>query len=370
MRNEYQVLILEELLNNHKKSRVDLSKDLKINKTSISSSVSSLISENLITEVSVGEASSKGGRRPIELTLNHEYAYFMAIDLSRDYISYCICNMNFEIKSYDIKNINISNKNVTDEIGKIINQTQEYYIIAGVDKLKGVSIAIHGIVRDNEVIFTPNYDIDQIDLVAELKEDFPNIDFNLINESNAAALCEYYITQIDNLTTINVGSGVGSGIIIDGKLHKGNRGYGGEIGHMIIVPDGESCHCGNNGCFERYCSTSADIDYYNTLSDDTISTSSELIERYFANDEFAIKTVERNIKYMSIGINNIVKTIDPACVYINSDLAYHIPFYLEKVSENVISTFGQPISIEVSKFNDKSTLIGCIYHSIINFFEK
>lgn len=49
---------------------------------------------------------------------------------------------------------------------------------------------------------------------------------------------------------------------------------------------------------------------------------------------------------------------------------YNIPFYLEMVSENVISTFGQPIAIEVSKFNDKSTLIGCIYHSIINFFEK
>lgn len=370
MRNEYQLLILKELFNTHKKSRVDLSKDLKINKTSISSSVTSLIEEGLVREISVGEASSKGGRRPIELTLNYEHSYFMAIDLSRDYISYCICNMNFEIKSYNMKKIKITDKNVIDNIKDIIKRTESDYIISGENKLKGITIAIHGIVRNNKIIFTPNYNIDQVDLLDELEKEFPDICFNLINESNAAALCEYYITQIDNLVTINVGSGLGAGIIIDGDLHKGNRGYGGEIGHMIIMPDGKECHCGNKGCFEQYCSISADIEYYNDHTKASkISSSKELIDLFYKNDSLAIETIDRNVKYMSIGINNLMKTIDPAVVYINSDLAYNIPSYLEKVSKNVKSTFCQDVSISVSKFNDKSTLIGSIYYSIIKFFE-
>ncbi len=345
MRNEYQVLVLNELFNNNNKSRVDLSKDLHINKTSISTSVSSLIDEGLLREVSVGEASSRGGRKPIKLMLDHEFAYFMAIDLSKNYISFCICNMAFEVKEYG-------------------------FYEGEVNSDKGVTIAIHGIVNDNSIIFTPNYDLDSINLLEILNKKIPNIDFNIINESNAAALCEHYVSQVDNLITINVGSGLGAGIIIDGHLYIGKRGYGGEIGHMIIVPNGRKCHCGNKGCFEQYCSSTADISYYNEIADDKIESSAELIERYKNGDSYAVDTIKRNIYYMSIGVNNMMKTIDPSYVYINSDLAYNIDEYLPMLNEEIKSTFGQDVPIEVSKFHDKSTLIGCVYYGIVDFFEK
>lgn len=370
MRNEYQVLVLNELFNNNNKSRVDLSKDLHINKTSISTSVSSLIDEGLLREVSVGEASSRGGRKPIKLMLDHEFAYFMAIDLSKNYISFCICNMAFEVKEYGFYEGEVNSDNAIEKITSVINNNKKYYTVDGVNKLKGVTIAIHGIVNDNNIIFTPNYDLDSINLLEILNKKVPNIDFNIINESNAAALCEHYISQVDNLITINVGSGLGAGIIIDGHLYIGKRGYGGEIGHMIIVPNGRKCHCGNEGCFEQYCSSTADISYYNEIADDKIKSSAELIERYKNGDSYAVDTIKRNIYYMSIGVNNMMKTIDPSYVYINSDLAYNIDEYLPMVNEEVKSTFGQDVPIEVSKFHDKSTLIGCIYYGIIDFFEK
>lgn len=370
MRNEYQVLILNELFNTNKKSRVDLSKDLHINKTSISTNVSSLIEEGIIREVSVGKSSNRGGRKPIKLMLNHEFAYFMAIDLSKNYISFCICNMAFEIKHYDIYKGEINSKNAIEKIIKLVKSNEKYYIIDGVNKLKGVTIAIHGIVNDDKIIFTPNYDLDKLDLIKNLDELIVDVDFNIINESNAAALCEHYISQVDDLVTINVGSGLGAGIIIEGHLHLGSRGYGGEIGHMIIVPNGRKCHCGNKGCFEQYCSSTADISYYNEIANDKINNTTELIERYQDGDEYAIDTIKRNIYYMSIGVNNMIKTIDPSCVYINSDLAYRIPEYMDMVNKKVKSTFGQDIAITVSKFNDRSTLIGCICYSIVNFFKE
>ena len=139
---------------------------------------------------------------------------------------------------------------------------------------------------------------------------------------------------------------------------------------MIIEPNGRKCHCGNKGCFEQYCSSTSDIAYYNEISNDKIESSDELIERYKNGDAYAVDTIKKNIDYMSIGINNITKTIDPSYVYINSSLAYNIPEYLDMVNEKVKSTFGQAISIEVSKFHDKSTLIGCIYYDIMDYFEK
>lgn len=370
MRTKYEVMILNELFISPLKSRVDLSNSLKVNKTSISNSVNSLMKDGIVVESDYGESTPQGGRKPIKLSLNYEYAYFLGIDVSKKYISYALCNMDFEIKNYAIIKKNITSNNVIESICQIIDDNEDKCTFAGSNKLKGVAIAIHGIVIDNKAFFTPNYDIDKIDIGGELKSIYQNIEFDLINESNAAALCEYYLNPIDNLVVINVGTGVGAGIIINGKLLSGNHGYGGEIGHMIVEPGGKLCHCGNKGCFEQYCSTQADIDFYNSISEKKINSSEELIEKYKSGDENAIKTVERNIFYMSIGINNILKTIDADVIFVNSDLAYNIPCYIKSLIKSVDKYFLHEVNLRVSKFNEKSTIIGCVYYSITNFFKN
>src|SRR5207253_6320697 len=82
----------------------------------------------------------------------------------------------------------------------------------------------------------------------------------LENDANAAALGEQWMGAgrgVDNLVLFTLGTGVGGGIIVDGKILRGFVGMGGELGHMTVVPNGNPCGCGNQGCLEKHASATA-----------------------------------------------------------------------------------------------------------------
>ena len=135
----------------------------------------------------------------------------------------------------------------------------------------------------------------------------PKLNFHLENESNLAAIGEFSnsIETLNNTVVINIHSGIGSGIIVNGELYTGLEGSAGEIGHMIIVPNGKKCPCGNCGCFEQYCSMPALLDEFNSISDIKAPTIKHFADLYKAKNKYAIATISKNIELMSIGINNI-----------------------------------------------------------------
>lgn len=366
-RNKTQNKIIGLLYENPNLSRIDLSKKLDINKSTISTNVQKLIDNEFIQETGRGESTPKGGKKPIQLVINYNKQVFLGFDISKDYISYALTNLNLEILNYGSKKIKVNKENVYKSIKDIIESLKKYQLE---DTLFSVSIAIHGIVFEDKISLTPNYDLDKSDFLDKLKKDYPNMNIYLINEANAAVLCEHHFHKYDNLASINIRTGLGCGIVINNKLIEGNEGYAGEIGHMIIVPDGKICQCGNKGCFEQYCSENSDISYYNTISKRKIDNIKELVSLYKNNDYAAIETVNRNIYYMSIGINNLTKTIAPEIIYINSYLAYNINDYVKKILDNMNKSFKQNIKLEVSKFSKRATLLGCIYYGINKYLNN
>ena len=108
-------------------------------------------------------------------------------------------------------------------------------------------------------MFAPNLAWRDVDLKAELEE---RIDLPVVveNDANAAAWGEFPFgagRDVDDLLLVTVGTGVGGGIVLDGKLYRGAFGVAAEIGHMRVVPDGRLCGCGNRGCLEQYGSGTA-----------------------------------------------------------------------------------------------------------------
>ena len=101
-------------------------------------------------------------------------------------------------------------------------------------------------------MFAPNLAWRDLDLRAELEA---RVDLPVVveNDANAAAWGEFRFgagEDVDDLLLITVGTGVGGGVVLDGRLHRGGFGVGGEVGHMRVVPDGVLCGCGNHGCLE------------------------------------------------------------------------------------------------------------------------
>ena len=123
-------------------------------------------------------------------------------------------------------------------------------------ELGGVGLAIPGILAP-EKYYVPNVKVDWALLQRYLKQAFGKDEIATVNDANAAALGEMWMGAGSNARSallVTVGSGLGSGLIVEGTVITGGHGAAGEIGHMTVVPGGRPCKCGRKGCLERYAS--------------------------------------------------------------------------------------------------------------------
>ncbi|MCD8048975.1 MAG: ROK family protein [Clostridia bacterium] len=148
------------------------------------------------------------------------------------------------------------------------------------------------------------------------------LDAYIDNDANCAALGEYMMQggeKKDNFIFVTLGTGVGGGIIIDGKLLRGVNGAAGEIGHMVLFPDGEMCNCGRRGCWERYASTSALVRQSAGLSaNPTGRTAFDLAEK---GDRKAREVLDKWIYYVSLGVCDLVNIFQPDVIVIGGGVS-------------------------------------------------
>jgi len=362
------VEILKLLFNNPNISRIDISKLINLNKASVSEIISLLVEKEIVSEIGIGNGSSSGGRKPILLKLNEKAGLSLSIDLGTNYIGFLLTDLNKNIIAYEHYETVVNKDNVVDIVVNTINSL-ENYIKEYKYGLIGVSLAIHGRVYNDSIKFTPYYDLDKINLKEELSKILPKIRFHLENESNLAAIGEFENSEekLKNSIVINVHSGIGSGIIINEKLYTGFEGRSGEIGHMVLVPNGKKCPCGNKGCFEQYCSIPALLEEFNNKSSLKVKTVKELCKLYNSNNKEAIDIISNNIELMAIGITNIFNLFAPDNIFIHSELIDYIPEYLNLVNDKINSIFSKDVTLLPNKLDGKSNLFGGITRCIYDF---
>lgn len=158
------------------------------------------------------------------------------------------------------------------------------------------------------------------------------------NDANAAALGEAYAgagNGAKNFVAVTLGTGVGSGIIVDGKIVSGINFAGGEMGHTVIVVNGKSCNCGRNGCWESYASATAlisqtkekmqecpDSKMWELCDGDIQKVSGRTaFNAMYAGDEAGKEVVDSYLYYVSVGITNIINTFQPEVVCIGGGIS-------------------------------------------------
>ena len=191
------------------------------------------------------------------------------------------------------------------------------------------------------------------------------------NDANAAALGEYLAGSAKgakNAIAITLGTGVGGGIIIDGKIYSGSNFAGAELGHMVIVKDGRECGCGRKGCWEAYASATAlinmtkeairnekaEFSYMLHLADDDIDNvnGKTAFDAQQAGDNTGAEVVEKYIGYLATGLINIINIFQPDVLCIGGGIAGQ--------GENLLGPLHTIIEQErFTKYNDKQTKV-CI----------
>lgn len=361
MREQNVSTVLSLIMNNNGLSRADISRITGLNKATVSDIVNELLINKYVIEDGSGESTTQGGRKPIFLRINGFAGVSISIDLGKDYI---ISSMNLlngtVLTQMEINDIYVTKDNVIDNIKYINSKFTNFLINNEIDLVYGViglTVAIHGIVHKNKIIFTPHYDLDQIDLYDKITSLLP-YPVILENEANLSAVGEQlYSGDHKNMISISIHNGFGAGIIINNKLYYGTDGKSGEVGHMILVPNGTVCSCGNNGCIENYISTSA----IRTRISDVVGkdlTYKEMSDYANSNNPKIESILDEVSLFTAIGLNNIISNYNPEIIYINSPLVKILPDYVERIKSCLVNQVTKNTVILPSRLGGKAILYG------------
>lgn len=278
----------------------------------------------------------------------------IGIDLGGTNIAVGLVDKNGEIK-YEKSCLTKSDrtpKEIIFDMKDLVLEIIEEYGVER-DQIKTIGVGIPGLADENgNVIFCVNLGWKNVPLRKILEEEL-DIPVYMDNDATVAALAEYengVMKGAESGVMLTLGTGIGGGIILNGKVYSGYNGVGSEIGHMIVGENYYDCNCGRNGCFETFASSTAIINYTKKILSQTKEKSliNEMIKGDIdklnakiifdcakAGDEIANIAVKRLVKYLSIGIFNIVNFIDPQIIALGGGVAKAGQYLLDLVIEDV-----------------------------------
>lgn len=269
-------LVLKTIYDRGKVSRADIARETQLTRTTVSEVVTELLTRGLVEEVGLGE--SGGGKSPILLSFIKNSYHVIGVDLASDEFRGAVVNLRGEI----IRTVAfpISSRSGDQALALVYHLVD--ILLASSDRpVLGIGIGTPGQVDTAQGIVRRAVNMDWLDLPlgALLKERY-KLPVYVANDSQAAALAEYIFGgwQVDqNLAVIKVGQGIGAGVVLEGRLFQGDGFSAGEIGHMLVVEDGQRCRCGHLGCLETMASTPAIVQRAYALSRETAHSSLTLL---------------------------------------------------------------------------------------------
>jgi glucokinase len=269
---------------------------------------------------------------------------------------------------------------VLARMGKLINDTAQK---AG-SKPGAVGIVVPGLadVKAGVVKFLPNLPTKWRDVpVRQILEPLVGCPVYLLNDARAAALGEMTFghgKSVRSMIFFTLGTGIGGGIVIDGKLLLGPLGAAGEIGHMTILPDGPNCGCGSRGCIEtlfsgpaltglgvRLLRSGQAPKLHELVGGDAGKVSpKEMAEAAAAGDTMLRDSIVRHAEYLGIAVANLVTSLDPDLVVLGGGVAEMGALLFDTVRETVkkrvVMVPTERLRIERSMVGDAAGMLGGI----------
>lgn len=201
-----------------------------------------------------------------------------------------------------------------------------------------------------------------VDLSADLSA---RVKLPLITENDAlaAAYGEYVMhpNQTGNLIYLGLGTGVGGGLILDGKPFQGQHGVAMEVGHIVVQPNGRLCGCGNHGCMEQYASASGvAISYFDATRQQC--TAAEIAARAGIGDKNAIEVYQLAGASLAQALAHILKVVDVADVVIGGGMSAGWPLmeqaFWQRLERDLIPALRGKVNVSISNVGDQAGMLG------------
>ena len=307
--------------------------------------------------------------------------YNICLDVGGTKVLGAIFNEKDEI-IYRLKKRSKSEGEGTADVEKvIISVVEEMIKESGIDKskLNAIASCAPGVIDQAKgiVLFTPNLPWRNYDIAGAMRKKF-GVPFYVGNDVNLGVLGEYKFGAAKgykNVVGFFPGTGMGGGLILDGKLFTGHQFKAAEYGHMILDPEGPLCGCGQRGCLEAFSSKKGMSDYIRQqvsrgrecmLAEDVqngVFRSKRLKKAFAAKDKVAMEAVDRACHYLAIATGNMINTISPDLVLYGGGIMEAMgELWLEKILAEVdrycMPSIRPTVELKIAALGDDSILYG------------
>jgi predicted NBD/HSP70 family sugar kinase len=248
-RRHHRALLLQLLFRYGAASRADLARSSGLTRVTVSDVVGDLVGEGLLTE-SAAETQGRVGKPPVLVQIAAEARQIVAVDLSAEgLVSGALLNLTGEVQERRVRPL--EGRRGPDAVALVHALVRE--LVDATDRpVLGVGVGTPGVVDASGVVIdAPNLAWHGTALAEGLRDAF-DLPVFVANDANTAVLGEHTFgdTGDGGLMLIRIGTGVGAGLVLEGALLHGHRSAAGELGHVVVEPDGAECACGRVGCLE------------------------------------------------------------------------------------------------------------------------
>ena len=306
-------------------SRAEIARETQLQRSTISAIVEDLKTEGLVEEV--GEGESTGGRRPTLLKLRTKGP--IAIGVSINPTCTTIATSDLAGRLVDQKEFP-TDPDPAVTLNNVIATVRDF-TRRNKGSIEGIGVSLPGLVDPSTgtAIYIPYFKWRDLP-VAQLISSGVNLPVVMDNDANGVALAELWfgrpeVTDARDFIMVLVAEGVGTGIIFDGQVYRGQRGAAGEFGHMVIGTNAPvPCSCGNRDCWEAFASERAAIARYMNLQGEQNTQQLDfrsLVDRAIAGEANARNALVETAYYLGVGISNLIIGFSPEAVVVGGEIA-------------------------------------------------
>ncbi|REB10110.1 ROK family transcriptional regulator [Sporosarcina sp. BI001-red] len=382
MKSVNKSIILNKIRTDSPISRAQIAKDTNLTPPTVSSNVKELIDQGIVVESKLGE--SQGGRKPTLLKINKQAFYVIGVDSGPEKVECILVDLSGTVIQ------RFSNRLTTPTTNEQLLAILKNSIQACMDaapkltgNIIGIGVAMHGVVQveTGTSLYAPILGLLNIPIKKELEKEFM-INVKVENDARAMAMGESWFGEshlASSMLAVNIGRGVGAGLVIDGKLYHGAKDIAGEVGHMTIDLHGEICECGNRGCLQTFITGPAIVRRgENFKIGDSIAgkaiSGEDMYHLAIAGHEGFEKLFKETGEIIGIGLTNLIHIINPEKIVLgggvtkSSDLL--LPEILKTIENRALTPQAKKTEIVMSKLGDDATLLGAVSIVLVDFFEQ
>ncbi|WP_251548898.1 ROK family transcriptional regulator [Neobacillus muris] len=363
MKKQNKNLVLEIIKSHSPISRMEIAKITGMSPTTITRIVSELQLQGFVRETEL--VTSGVGRKAVLLDVCGDVLYTIGVEIDKSVIKIGIVNYTGKMVVWE--NVSrVQSEKYEETLEKVTNHTNNLIRLNKIpsQKILGMAVGLPGLIdyQNGIVKVSDQLKWNNASLADDLKK---RIGYEVIidNELKMEIVAEYFFGMAkdsQNAVLVGIGSGIGSAIILNGEIYRGESNNAGEIGHTVIDPTGNVCSCGKVGCLATYISEGAIVLSARNVKD--IQTVDDVFQAYRDGESWAINIMDRVSTYMALAISNILCLYNPEVIILSGNTIRKFPEIKEAIERKCDLYIWEPLKEKVkilySNFRDQGVVLG------------